>query len=95
MKGLAATVEATLTDVVNGKWDAHAGKIENLGLVSGTDPSVNYVQLPTDTWTMENFTVDDYNTLVSQMYDGTITVDVSIDAMPTTTIKVTEFDNIH
>ena len=95
MKGLAATVEATLTDVVNGNWDAHAGKIENLGLVSGTDPSLNYVQLPTDTWTMQNFTVDDYNTLVSQMYDGTITVDVSIDAMPTTTIKVTEFDNIH
>jgi len=95
MKGLAPTVEATLTDLFTGKWDNYAGKIENLGIVSGTDPSLNYVQLPTDTWSMENFTVEDYNTLVSQMYDGTITVDNSIDAMPSTEIKVTEYDNIH
>ncbi len=95
MKGLGATVEATLTDLFAGNWSNYAGKIENLGIVSGTDPSVNYVQLPTDTWTMKNFTVDDYNALVSQMYDGTITVDSSTEAMPATEIKVTEYDNIH
>ncbi|MCR5416628.1 MAG: BMP family ABC transporter substrate-binding protein [Pseudobutyrivibrio sp.] len=95
MKGLAATVEATLTDVFAGKWSDHAGQIQNLGLVSGTDASLNYVQLPTDTWTMQNFTVDDYNTLVASMYDGTIKVDVDIEKMPETSIKVTEYDNIH
>ena len=95
MKGLAATVNSALTDLFAGNWDAHSGKVENLGLVSGDDPSVNYVQLPTETWTMQNFTVDDYKTLVGQMYDGYVTVDSGIDAMPTTAIKVTTFDNIH
>ena len=95
MKGLGATVDATLADLFAGNWSNYSGKIENLGIVSGTDASLNYVQLPTDTWSMKNFSVDDYNNLVSQMYDGTITVDNSIDAMPATEIKVTEYDNIH
>ena len=81
MKGLAPTVQSTLTDLLAGNWSNYAGKIENLGIVSGTDPSVNYVQLPTDTWSMENFTVDDYKTLVGQLYDGTITVDNSTEKM--------------
>ena len=95
MKGLAPTVNATLTDLFAGKWDSYSGKIENLGIVSGTDPSLNYVQLPTDTWTMKNFTVDDYKALVASMNDGTVKVSNSTDAMPSTEIKVTEFDNIH
>ncbi len=95
MKGLAATVNATLTDLFAGNWSNYSGKIENLGLVSGDDASLNYVQLPTDTWTMTNFTVDDYNTLVASMYAGDVTVDSSIEAMPSTSITVTEFDNIH
>ncbi|WP_330369167.1 BMP family lipoprotein [Butyrivibrio sp. AC2005] len=95
MKGLAATVNSTLTDLFAGKWDSYAGKIENLGLVSGDDPSLNYVQLPTDTWRMEKFTVDDYKTLVGSMFSGDITVSSDIEAMPATDIKVTEFDNIH
>ena len=95
MKGLAPTVESTLTDLFAGNWAQYAGKIENLGIVSGTDPSVNYVQLPTETWSMTNFTVDDYKTLVSQLYDGTITVDNSTESMPTTEISVKQYDNIH
>ncbi|MBO6284683.1 MAG: BMP family ABC transporter substrate-binding protein [Pseudobutyrivibrio sp.] len=95
MKGLAPTVESTLTDLLAGNWSNYAGKIENLGIVSGTDPSVNYVQLPTDTWSMKNFTVDDYKTLVGQLYDGTITVDNSTEKMPATEISVKEYDNIH
>ena len=95
MKGLAATVDATLTDLFAGKWSNYAGKIENLGIVSGTDPSVNYVQLPTDTWSMKNFTTDDYKELVSKLYDGSISVDNSTEAMPATEISVKEYDNIH
>ncbi len=95
MKGLGATVQSTLTDLFAGNWDNYSGKIENLGIVSGTDTSANYVQLPTDTWTMQNFTVDDYNALVASMFDGTIKVDNGTDAMPATEIKVTEYDNIH
>ncbi len=95
MKGLAATVNSTLTDLFDGNWAKHSGKIENLGLVSGDDVSLNYVQLPTDTWSMTNFTVDDYKALVASMYSGEITVSSDIEAMPATDIKVTEFDNIH
>ena len=44
---------------------------------------------------MKNFTIDDYKALVSDMNSGKIKVDSAIEAMPSTTIKVTEFDNIH
>ncbi len=95
MKGLAPTVKSTLTDLLAGNWSNYAGKIENLGIVSGTDPSVNYVQLPTDTWSMKNFTVDNYKELVGKLYDGTITVDNTTEKMPATEITVKEYDNIH
>ena len=95
MKGLAPTVDTTLTDLFAGNWSNYAGKIENLGIVSGDDPSLNYVQLPTETWSMEKFTVDDYKDLVSKLYDGSITVDNSTDKMPATEITVKEYDNIH
>jgi basic membrane protein A len=95
MKGLAATVQSTLTDLFAGKWSDHAGKFQNLGLVSGDDPSLNYVQLPTASWSMKNFTVDNYKELVSKMYSGSVKVNSGIDAMPATEITVTTFDNIH
>ena len=95
MKGLAATVEATLTDVFAGNWDKYSGTVTNLGLVSGDDASLNYVQLPTDTWSMTNFTVDDYNALVAAMYSGEITVSNDTENMPEVDITVNTFDNIH
>lgn len=94
MKGLAPTVNTILTDIFAGKWENYAGKINKLGMVSGTDASLNYVQLPTDTWSMTNFTKADYATLVGKIFDGTITISDAI-KMPTTTIKVTTQDNIH
>ena len=49
MKGLGATVKATLKDVSeNGNWANYGGKIATLGLVSGDDPELNYVQIPMD-----------------------------------------------
>ncbi len=95
MKGLAATVDATLQAVIDGNWSQYAGQVENLGLVSGDDPSVNYVQLPTDTWSMTNFTVDDYKTLVSDIYSGAVTISNDTENMPETEISVETFDNIH
>ena len=72
MKGLAVTVKNKLQYVINdGKWTS---AIETLGLVSGTDPEANYVQLPTATWSMTKFTVDDYKALVKKLYDKTIVV---------------------
>ena len=76
MKGLAPTTIDTLTDVIiNGKWADYAGKIDTLGLVSGDDPSLNYVQIPTTTQFVEGkFTEADYKALVKAMFDGTVKV---------------------
>lgn len=95
MKGLAPTVDTILKDIFAGKWENYAGKINKMGLVSGTDASLNYVQLPTATWSMTNFTKADYATLVSKIFDGTIKISDAIDKMPTTTITVTTQANIH
>ena len=95
MKGLAPTVDTTLTDLFAGNWSNYAGKIENLGIVSGDDPSLNYVQLPTETWSMEKFTVEDYNDLVAKLYNGDIKVSSDTDNEPKVEIGFKTFDNIH
>ena len=77
MKGLYPATYDTLTDViVNGNWDKYVGKIETLGLVSGTDPEANYVQIPMGDGTQwsDSFTQDDYKAMVKDMFDGKITV---------------------
>lgn len=95
MKGLAATVNSTLQSVLDGTFSQYGGKVDNLGLVSADDMSLNYVQLPTETWSMTNFTVDDYKALVAAMVDGTVKVSNDIENAPKTEIKVNTFDNIH
>ena len=92
MKGLYPTTVDTLTDViVNGNWANYAGQISTLGLVSGTDPELNYVQIPmaTTQWS-DTFTQDDYKALVAAMFDGTITVSNDISAMPAVTAVTVE-----
>ena len=84
MKGLYPATYDTLTDViVNGKWADYVGKIETLGLVSGDDPTLNYVQIPMDStqWD-DNITKDDYKALVKAMFDGTVKVSNDTTAMP-------------
>ena len=97
MKGLYPATYDTLTDViVNGNWEKYVGKIETLGLVSGTDPEANYVQIPMGDGTQwsDSFTQDDYKAMVKDMFDGKITVSNDISAMPSTTITVNEYGNI-
>lgn len=92
MKGLGATVKAMLNSIiVDDTWEEHVGKIENLGLISGTDMTVNYVGLPEDaTQWNDGFTVDDYHELVEKIYDGQIKIDNSTDKMPAVEVKVDE-----
>ncbi len=95
MKGLAPTVLDTLDDVINnGNWANYGGNIETLGMVSGDDPSANYVQLPESTQWADTFGEADYQALVKGMYDGTITVSDDIAAEPTVTITVNYLGNI-
>lgn len=96
MKGLAATVDHMLTEVAAGNFGSYAGKAEALGLVSGDDPSANYVLIPMETtqWG-DGFSQDDYKALVKDMFDGTITVSDDISAMPTVSnITVKDLGNI-
>ena len=97
MKGLYPTTVDTLTDVlVNGNWANYAGKIDTLGMVSGDDPTLNYVQIPMDTtlWG-DAFTKDDYKGLVKGMFEGTIKVSGDISKEPATTnVNVTYLGNL-
>ena len=76
MKGLYPATYDTLTDVVvNGNWDKYVGQIATLGLISGTDPEANYVQIPMTTQFEDGkVTADDYKALVAAMFDGSLTV---------------------
>ena len=94
MKGLGATVNAALSAIQAGKWDEYAGKVATLGLVSGKDLSVNYVGLPTDTWVLKNFSVNDYKALVADVYSKKVAVSNAIDKAPATSVKVNYYQNI-
>ena len=75
MKGLAATVYTVLDAIQDDMWDDFAGKTETLGIISGDDVELNYVQLPLETtqWG-DGFTEDDYKALVAQIADGSIEI---------------------
>ena len=97
MKGLAPATIDTLTDVIiNGNWANYVGKIDTLGLVSGTDVAANYVGIPTTTQFAEGkFTEADLLALVAGMFDGSIVVSNDISAEPAVTnVNVEYFGNI-
>lgn len=87
MKGLYPATYDALSDIcLNNKWDDYKGKIVTLGLVSGDDPTLNYVQIPMDStqWS-DTFKQDDYKAMVKDMFNGTIKVSNDISAEPSTT----------
>ena len=82
MKGLAATVDTLLGEIVAGNWKDYGGQIQNLGLV-GEDPELNYVQIPMEStqWS-DSFTKEDYAALVAAMFSGEVEVSSDITALP-------------
>ena len=98
MKGLANTTKHLLQETMDGNFANYGGQIESLGLVSGDDPTANYVQLPIETtqWS-DSFTQEDYAALVAGMFDGTITVSNDVTVAPAdnaSAITVQAYDNI-
>ena len=77
MKGLYNATYEALDTYFNGNWDTIGGTLSSLSLTDG-----DYVGLPTDTWSMKNFTVDDYNAVVEKIKSGEIKISDSIDAYP-------------
>ncbi len=95
MKGLGATVNTLLSEIIlNDNWDAYAGQIQTLGLIS-ENPEENYVQLPLEStqWN-DGFTQDDYKALVASLFAGDITVSNDVSAMPEVEITVNDQGNI-
>lgn len=90
MKSLTATVNSMLNSIIyDGTWEEHVGQVENLGLVSKDDMSLNYVGLPEDTtqWN-DDFGVEDYKKLVADIFDGKVEVNNSTDEMPQVSVKL-------
>ena len=90
MKSLTATINSMLDSIIyDGTWEEHVGKVENLGLVSKDDMSLNYVGLPENTtlWN-DDFTKEDYKKLVAEIYDGKREVDNNTDEMPKVSVKL-------
>ena len=96
MKGLQATVNTLLSAIRDGQWENYAGQIQNLGLVSADDLSLNYVSLADSTVWTDTFTADDYKQLVADMVNGKITVsnDSSAEEPSATTAKINFQGNI-
>ena len=85
MKGLQNVTESLLESLNKGEWETYGGKVTNFGLLEG-----EYVGLPTETWSLENISVDDYTAVKDMIKSGEIVVSNSIDAMPEVSITVNE-----
>ena len=94
MKGLGATVKSVLKAIQDGNWKIYSGKVSSLGLVSATAIDENFVQLPTETWTMKNFSVDDYKALVADLYNGKVKVSNVTDKAPEVAVTFNQYSNI-
>ena len=69
MKGLASATEWAIAKYYDGQWEEIGGIAQSLGAENDA------VGLPTDNWLFETFTVDEYNTLLAGIKDGSIVVD--------------------
>ena len=74
MKGLSTSVVWAISKFYDNKWDEIGGVATSLGV------NDNAVGLPTETWSLQNWSVDDYNALYAQVKDGTVTVDANYPA---------------
>ena len=85
MKGLQAATESALAKAFDGTWAEIGGKIETLNLQAG-----DYVGLPTAeaSWNFKTFTIDEYNTMIENIKNGTLVVSSAIDAAPVTDAAV-------
>lgn len=79
MKGLGSAVTDVLDAYFNNEWSSHAGKSEILGLGQG-----DYLGLPTDdaSWGFKTFTKDEYETILSGLKDGSISVSNDTENQP-------------
>lgn len=91
IKGIEPTCKAVLSMLLNGETiPAHFIK---LGLLSSSDLNLNYVGLPTKTWSMKKFTIDYYKVVVQDIIDGVRTVSDDVSVPPTLSSYTTLIDH--
>ena len=69
MKGLSASVQWALAKSFDGSWAEIGHNGTSLGAANDA------VGLPTETWSLENWSIEDYEKLFAAMKDGTLVVD--------------------
>ena len=72
LKGLVSATEWAIGKFYAGEWDTIGDVANNLG---ATD---NAVGLPTDTWSLENWTVAEYEALLASIKDGSLVIDNTV-----------------
>ncbi len=74
MKGLADATKWAIAKVYDGTWSEIGGKATSLGV------NENAVGLPTATWSMTNYTVEEYEDLFQKVASGELTIDADYEA---------------
>ena len=71
MKGLSTSVVWAIGKFYEDKWAEIGGKGISLGVADDA------VGIPTETWSLKNWTVDEYKTLFEQVKSGAVAVDAN------------------
>ena len=87
-KGLREGTMWALQKFYDGKWDEIADKAANLGAAD------NAVGLPTDTWSLKNWSVSEYEKLLKDIVDGKVTIDNNPEGAETKTYSNVTLDYI-
>ena len=74
MRGLADDTKWAIAKVYDGTWSEIGGKATSLGV------NENAVGLPTATWSMTNYTVEEYEDLFQKVVSGELTIDADYEA---------------
>ena len=72
LKGLSAATEWAIAKFYDGEWEDIGGVSVSLGV---NDDAVG---LPTDTWSLENYTVEEYEALLASLKSGELTIDDTV-----------------
>ena len=86
LKGISEATTWAVSKAYDGTWDEIGGEATSLGA------SEHATGLPTDTWSMENYTVAEYEQQLQDVIDGKITIDDEV--LETDAITSVDFSNL-
>ena len=72
LKGLSNATSWAIGKFYAGEWDEIGNVATSLG---ANDDAVG---LPTETWSLESYTIEEYEALLASIKDGTVTIDSSV-----------------